>query len=163
VVLCVVSDLCRLCYPFASPENGTHVTDPPNATRHRIRGRLFLLSGLALGVLGVVAYAVQMSLQKLMAPWYMPILALLGVIVVAISVVERRTLVRMVALLAVGFLATAELGFLYAVRLPAYSGPLAVGRPFPAFEATRADGRPFTQRDLLGDQNSAIVFFRGRW
>jgi hypothetical protein len=27
----------------------------------------------------------------------------------------------------------------------------------------RADGSPFTQRDLEGDQNNVMVFFRGRW
>jgi len=49
------------------------------------------------------------------------------------------------------------------MRLPAYNGPIAVGRPFPAFEARRADGTPFRQSDLIGDQHHAIVFFRGRW
>jgi hypothetical protein len=137
--------------------------DLTNASRHRFRGRLFLLSGVALSVLGVAAYAVQMSLQKLMAPWYMPVLAWLGVAFVAVSLAERRTIVRVVALLAVGLLACAELGLFYAVRLPSYTGPVTVGRPFPAFEAMRADGTPFSQRDLVGDQNSVIVFFRGRW
>ena len=29
------------------------------------------------------------------------------------------------------------------------------------FEARRADGTPFTQNDLIGDQHQALVFFRG--
>jgi peroxiredoxin len=48
-------------------------------------------------------------------------------------------------------------------RLPLYKGPVAMGRPFPAFATVRADGSPFTQRDLQGDKNSVLVFFRGRW
>jgi hypothetical protein len=129
----------------------------------RGRGRLLLLLGLSLAVLGVGAFAVQMSLKRLMAPWYMPALALLGVILVVISLVERRTVWRALALFAVVLLAGAELAFMYAVRLPAYTGPIAVGRPFPAFETLRADGTSFSQRDLAGDRNNVLVFFRGRW
>jgi hypothetical protein len=129
----------------------------------RGRGRLLLLLGLSLAVLGVGAFAVQMSLKRLMAPWYMPALALLGVILVVISLVERRTVWRALALFAVVLLAGAELAFLYAVRLPAYTGPIAVGRPFPAFATLRSDGSTFTQRDLAGDRNNVLVFFRGRW
>jgi peroxiredoxin len=49
------------------------------------------------------------------------------------------------------------------MRLPPYAGPVAVGRPFPAFEARRADGKPFSQVDVTGDQQNVLVFFRGRW
>jgi hypothetical protein len=119
--------------------------------------------GLGLAVLGVVAYVVQFSLQRLMAPWYMPCLALLGVVLILVSLWERRTFWRVFALLAVVLLAGAELAFLHAMQLPPYSGPIAVGRPFPAFETKRADGTPFTQSDLVGDRNSVLVFFRGRW
>jgi FtsH-binding integral membrane protein len=129
----------------------------------RFRGRLFLLLGLSLAVLGVVAYVVQVSLQRLMAPWYMPTLASLGIVLVVVSLLERRTVWRVCALLAVVLLAGAELAFLYAVRLPPYTGPIVVARPFPAFESRRADGTPFTQRDLAGDRNNVLVFFRGRW
>jgi hypothetical protein len=52
---------------------------------------------------------------------------------------------------------------LNAMRLPPYAGPIAVGRPFPAFEARLADGTPFTQADLVGGRHTALVFFRGRW
>ena len=53
--------------------------------------------------------------------------------------------------------------FLFLVRLPEYTGPVAVGQPFPAFTTQRADGTSFTQRDLAGEQNNVLVFFRGRW
>jgi hypothetical protein len=139
------------------------MTSSPIATPGRSRGRLLLLSGLGLAVLGVVAYVVQLSLQRLMMPWYMPTLALLGVALVLMSLWKRRTAWRMLALLVVVLLAGAEFAVLHALRLPPYTGPLAVGRPFPAFEARRADGTPFTQDDLTGDRHQVLVFFRGRW
>jgi hypothetical protein len=111
----------------------------------------------------VVAYVVQIALGRLMLPWYMPALALLGVILVGMALWQKRTPWRVLALVAVVLLAGAELAFLHAVRLPPYTGPIAVGRPFPAFEAKQADGSPFTQNNLIGDRHHVLVFFRGRW
>jgi cytochrome oxidase Cu insertion factor (SCO1/SenC/PrrC family) len=122
-----------------------------------------MLSGLGLPILGVAAYAMQLSLRRLMLPWYLPAAALLGVALVVASLWERRTVWRALALVMVLLLAGFELLALIAMRLPPYAGPIAVGRPFPAFEARRADGTPFTQNDLIGDQHHALVFFRGRW
>jgi hypothetical protein len=139
------------------------MTSSPVATPDRARGRFFLLSGLGLAVLGVVAFAVQFSLGRLTLPWYMPALAILGVALVGMSLWRRRTIWRALALLLVVLLSGAELAALGAMRLPPYAGPVAVGRPFPAFEARRVDGVPFTQGDLAGDQHTALVFFRGRW
>jgi hypothetical protein len=133
------------------------------AAPHRFVGRFLMLLGLACAVLGVVAYAVQISLQRLTVPWYMPALATLGVVLVIVSLLERRTVWRILALGVLMLVAGAEWAFLYALRLPPYSGPIAVGRPFPEFETTRADGAAFTQRDLVGSQNTALIFFRGRW
>jgi hypothetical protein len=93
----------------------------------------------------------------------MPALAWLGVVLVVISLWHRRTLWRVLALLAVVLLAVAELAVLHALRLPSYAGPVAVGRPFPAFEAKKADGTPFTRNNLAGDRHRVLVFFRGRW
>jgi hypothetical protein len=139
------------------------MTNSSRATPQRFHGRLFLLLGVALAVMGVAAYAVQISLQRLMAPWYMPILASLGVVLVFMSMLQSRTVWRVLALLAIVGLASAEWAILYALRLPAYTGPIAAGQPFPAFEAIRADGTPFTERDLAGDNHNVLVFFRGRW
>jgi hypothetical protein len=139
------------------------MTEPPIAAPDRSRGRPFLLAGLGLAVLGVAAYALQLSLRLLTFPWYMPALALLGVALIVVSLFKRWTVWRALALLAVVLLSAAELAALNALRLPSYAGPIAVGRPFPAFEARRADGTPFTQDDLVGDQHHALVFFRGRW
>jgi hypothetical protein len=134
-----------------------------NARSTRSRGRLLMLAGLGLAVLGVAAYAIQLSLGRLMLPWYMPAAALLGVALVVASLWKRRTVWRVLALVVVMLLAGFELLALNALRLPLYTGPIAVGRPFPAFEARRADGTPFTQNDLIGDRHHALVFFRGRW
>src|SRR5437868_11225443 len=139
------------------------MTSSPIATPDRSRGRLPLLLGLGLAVLGVAAYVVQISLQRLMLPWYMPALALLGVLLVVMSLLQRRTLWRVLALLAVVLLVGAELAGLNAMRLPPYAGPIAVGRPLPPFEVKQADGTPFTHYDLSGDRHHVLVFFRGRW
>ena len=90
----------------------------------------------------------------------MPALALLGVALVAASLWQRRTAWRVIALVALGGF---EVMALNAMRLPPYTGPVAVGKPFPAFEARLADGTPFTQADLAGASHTAMVFFRGRW
>ena len=130
---------------------------------NRARGRFFLLLGLGLAALGVFAFVVQSLLGRLVMPWYMPALALIGIVLVAISLVEKRNIWRIVALLVVVLLTAAELGLLSMLRLPAYTGPITVGRPFPAFETSRADGVPFANGNLAGSQNNVLVFFRGRW
>ena len=105
----------------------------------------------------------QISAQRLTAPWYMPCAATLGAALLVVSLWRKRTVWRMLALLLVVLLAGAEWTFLLATRPPAYTGPVAEGRPFPAFATARADGTPFTQADLAGDKNNVLVFFRGRW
>jgi hypothetical protein len=139
------------------------MTDSTNAPLARSPGRLVMLTGLGLAVLGVAAFAVQLYLGRLMLPWYMPAAALFGVALVAASLRKQRTVCRWLALVAVALLAGFEVLALSATRLPRYTGPVAVGRPFPAFAVKRADGTPFTQDDLIGDRHQALVFFRGRW
>ncbi len=139
------------------------MTSSATIVPHRFRGRGLVLMGLALTVLGVVAYAVQISLGRLMAPWYMPALSSLGVVLIVISLLERRNVWRGLALMVVVLFASAEWAMMLGLRLPPYTGPITVGRPFPVFETVRADGTPFTQRDLAGERNNVLVFFRGRW
>jgi hypothetical protein len=127
------------------------------------RGRAFLIVGLVLPLLALAAYAVQLALLWLTTPWYVPVLASLGVVLVGRALWQARTIWRCAALLFVGLLCGAAWLFVLATRLPAYTGPLAVDQPFPAFATTRADGSPFTQRDLIGDRDTVLVFFRGRW
>jgi FtsH-binding integral membrane protein len=139
------------------------MTEPSKIAPSRWRGRILLLLGVLLAISGVAAYVVQTSMQRLTAPWYMPALAIVGVALVVISLWERRTVWRILALLIVLALAGLEGAFLYAVRLPTYSGPIAVGRTLPPFKTVRSDGKPFTERDIIGDQHNVLVFFRGRW
>jgi FtsH-binding integral membrane protein len=139
------------------------MTSSDPSAEQRFRGRLFLLLGVGCAVLGILAYVAQIALERLMAPWYVPALAMLGVVLVVMSLREKRTVWRVCALIAVALLAAAEWGMVYAARLPAYTGPIALGRPMPLFATARADGSMFTQADLPGDRNSVLVFFRGRW
>ena len=126
-------------------------------------GRLLLFVGLAVGVLGILGYVVQLWMQRLSTPWYLPISATLGVVLVIASLWQARSVWRALALVLVVLFAVAEWGFVLRSRLPAYAGPVTPDQPFPAFATTRADGAPFTRRDLDGEQNSLFVFFRGRW
>jgi hypothetical protein len=129
----------------------------------RAPGRSLMWFGVIAALLGIAAYAIQFSAQHLFTPWYMPGLATLGVVLVAMSLVQARTGWRIFALLLVMLLAGAEWMLLLGLRLPPYAGPVTIGKPMPAFTTLRADGAPFTQNDLPGAQNSVLVFFRGRW
>jgi peroxiredoxin len=48
-------------------------------------------------------------------------------------------------------------------KLPAYTGPVAVGTAMPTFSTTLADGSHFDQDSLRGEQNTVLLFFRGKW
>ena len=137
----------------------TTTSDAPR--RHP--GRLLAALGLGLAALGIAAYAVQIWAQRLTTPWYVPIAATLGAALLVVSLWRKRTVWRVLALLFLALLAGAEWTFLAATRSPAYTGPVAEGRPFPTFATSRADGQSFTQADLKGDKNNVLVFFRGRW
>jgi hypothetical protein len=122
-----------------------------------------LVVGLGFGALGVLAYAAQLSIQRLWTPWYLPVSATLGVLLLLLSLWRARNAWRVLALALLVLLAAAEWAFVVNARLPEYAGPVATGASFPAFTTARADGAPFTRSDLAGDQNSVLVFFRGRW
>jgi hypothetical protein len=139
------------------------MTTSSPAAPGRFPGRLYLALGLGLAALGVVGYAAQLWAQHLKAPKYLPYSATLGAALVVAALWQARTVWRGLALLLLLLLAGAEWAFLVGSRLPAYAGPVEVGRPFPEFATARADGTPFTQRDLQGDRNHVLVFFRGRW
>ena len=129
----------------------------------RPSGRLLLGLGLGVAILGVIGYAVQLRAHRLTTPWYMPGAATLGVVLVVASLWQRRTLWRGLALVLVLLLAGGAWAFVLVPRLPAYAGPVEEGQPFPEFTTVRADGTPFTRRNLEGNQDSVLVFFRGRW
>jgi hypothetical protein len=126
-------------------------------------GRAWTALGLGFAFLGVIGYAMQLWLRHLTTPWYLPALATLGLVCVGVSIWRARTVWRWLALLLVLMFAGASWAFVVLTRLPAYTGPVAVGQPFPAFATLRADGTPFRQQDLVGGKKSVLVFFRGRW
>ena len=139
------------------------MTTLPATEPRRSTGRLFLALGLACPALGILAYVVQLKMQHLTAPRYLPFTGIVGVLLVVAALWQRRSVWRVLALLLVLLLAGAEGAFLLASRAPAYIGPGAKDQSFPAFATVRADGTPFTQRDLEGDQDNVLVSFRGRW
>ena len=139
------------------------MTTSTPAVPRRHHGHLFLVLGLCLPVLGILGYAAQIAAQRLMAPWYMPIAATLGVLLILVALWQTRTVWRLLALLFVLLLAGAEWMFMVQMRLPAYTGPVASGESFPDFTTMRANGQLFTQRDLVNDRKTVMVFFRGRW
>jgi len=137
----------------------------PAAANPRQSSRLFMWLGILIALLGPALYAAQLiQARRLMTPWYLPISATVGLGLVAWSILKARTIARWIVLAIIGLVAFGEWYFIAAEsRLPRYAGPLAIGRPIPHFTTTRADGSILTDRDLAGTENSAIVFFRGRW
>jgi hypothetical protein len=120
--------------------------------------------GIAFTLIGLAIYAAEVYAGKLQTPWYVPALATLGMATIVLSLVRRGTVWRLIGLVLVGLLAGFEWWFVAGYsKLPPYTGPVAAGRPFPAFTVRRADGTPFTEKDLHGDRDTVLVFFRGWW
>jgi hypothetical protein len=142
-----------------------HTTTPPSAGA-KAAGRPLLWLGIVIALLGVVVYgSLAFGTGFLHTPWYMPIMATIGVCIILLSIVLRLTVLRIVALLIIGLLAAGEWWWLLGLsRLPAYAGPVAAAQPFPEFSpASLADGTPFTRDKLLGEKDTVLVFFRGFW
>jgi hypothetical protein len=125
-------------------------------------GRRLVFAGLGLAIGGVATYVVQVSMHHLTTPWYLPVAGTLGAITIAVSLWQRLGVWRALALVFVLLLGLGEWGFVLGTMLPTYSGPVAVGKPFPNFSTKQSDGASFTQGDLV-EQNTVLLFFRGRW
>jgi hypothetical protein len=140
------------------------IPSSPVAGESRSPGRLIAWSGLAIAVLGVVGYMVQLFvLKRTFEPWYVPIMGTLGAGLLLWSVLLQRTVWRKILLL-VWMLVVFEWFFMIVLsRLPPYTGPVTVGKPFPAFTTKLADGSSFTQQRFQGDKDTVLVFFRCRW
>jgi hypothetical protein len=131
--------------------------------QRRYPGRQFLWAGIVLAILGPAAYALQLWARQLFTPWYVPIVGTLGLALIIMALVYARSAGRVMVLVLVGILAAGEWTLMLTVaKLPAYAGPLEVGKPVPAFETQLADGSGFRSGDLNGKQNTLLVFFRGR-
>jgi hypothetical protein len=139
------------------------MTTSSSALPRRYPGRLFLWLGLALTALGLAAYVMQLSQKNLTTPWYLPASATIGLLLVLVALFQARSVWRFLALVLVFLFAGAEWTFLLGTRLPDYSGPVAQGEAFPDFKTVQSDGTPFTQENLVGDKDTVMVFFRGRW
>ena len=133
-------------------------------TTARNPARSLLLLGMFLAVAGYVLMMLLMFAAKiLITPWYAPLLGTLGVALIILAVMRSRSIWRWTALVFFTLFVAFQWYALFAMRTPAYAGPVKVGQPFPAFATTMADGSAFTQADLQGDQNTVMVFFRGHW
>jgi hypothetical protein len=137
---------------------------PPLAGKTQSSGRLALGIGIALLFLGPVLFMIQISAKLLRVPWYAPVIATLGVVLLLLAMRRKSNVWRILAL-TLGILFTAgQWHFLLSLsKLPEYAGPVSTGAAFPTFSTTLADGTTFNQDGLRGEQNTLMVFFRGRW
>jgi hypothetical protein len=133
------------------------------STTTRSSGRGFFLLGWLLLIGGIAGYFVQLfALKQFVVPWYIPTLATIAFVLMLMGLSRRRGILRFLGLAACGLLAAGEWHFvLVGSRTPAYAGP-QTSEPTPAFTAIRADGTPFTERDLAG-QPTVLVFYRGHF
>lgn len=128
------------------------------------RGHVSYWVGVGLALLGIVLMFLQFGMRILVVPWYMPALASLGAVLLLVSVLRRMTIVRVITLVLLTALAGLEWFFIGSMmKLPDYQGPARAGAAMPAFTATLADGRKFTDADLRDGTRRVMVFFRGRW
>jgi hypothetical protein len=124
----------------------------------------FFLAGVLLFLLGPIIYVFQFRANVLTTPWYVPLLATLGVLLAIIAVVQRWSIVRAAGLVLLVLVCGLEwFMILVATRTPPYAGPAAVGRQIPAFVTTLPDGAEFSDKDLAKGTPIVLVFFRGRW
>jgi hypothetical protein len=127
-------------------------------------GRVYLILGPLVAVAGLVIYYFQLQAKILTAPWYAPVFATMGVVLLVMALLLSRSVWRWAAVALFTLLAAAEWAMLLVfMNAPAYTGPVKPGQTFPEFATTRADGSTFNQDSLKGDQNTVMVFFRGRW
>ena len=130
----------------------------------RSSARLYFWSGIGLCLLGPILNIVQVQMKLLFVPWYAPVLATLGVVLMLYAVTRRLSILRIILLSLFGLLCVGEWLFIaVATKLPAYEGPARAGEKLPAFTTRLADGSPLSEKDLEKGQASALVFFRGHW
>lgn len=130
----------------------------------RSRGRMIFWAGMGACLLGLVLAVIQFGLKLLFVPWYSPILATLGAVLLLLSVSWRRSVVRVAALVLVAVFAGLQWYFLVSMmKLPEYTGPAQPGKRLPVFQAEFANGRSFTDADLADGSRRVMTFFRGRW
>jgi hypothetical protein len=133
-----------------------------SASRHP--GRPLLLLGVFVALAGPVLMIVLMFAAKiLVTPWYLPLLGTLGLGLIILALIRSRSVWRWTAVVVFTLFVAFQWWTMLAMQTPAYTGPVKDGESFPVFASTLADGSPYTQNDLKGDQNTVMVFFRGHW
>jgi hypothetical protein len=138
----------------------------PSTIQCCLPGRLLAWLGFVAALLGLAGYIVQILVFKsLFEPWYLPIVGSLGAGLVVLALLRARSLWRIVGVAFCALLAGFEWWFLiWFTKLPPYTGPVEVKKPFPSFTTTLADeGKSFNRARFMGDKNTVLVFFRGRW
>ena len=123
---------------------------------------LFLL-GVVLFVLGPIIVFVQFRIHDRTTPWHVPILATLGIVLMAASFWQRGGIIRGIGLFV--FVALCGLEWfmlLVAMKTPVYAGPQK-GQQAPAFATKLANGTAFSDGDLAKGERTVLVFYRGHW
>src|SRR5687767_9025752 len=116
-----------------------------NETKPR-RAPLFLI-GVVVFILGPAINFTQMMLGQFPTPWCLPVFATAGVLLMAISTWQNRSILR--GVFAVPFMALCVGKWLLVLLLPhltvtpPYTGPAQTGAKIPAFTASYADGTTF--------------------
>jgi hypothetical protein len=126
------------------------------------RWPLFLV-GVLLFIAGPAIYYVQFQMKHLVTPWYAPIMASVGVLLMAMSVWQRRGVLRSVGLVLFVLMCGMEWFMLLGMGTPAYTGPAQSGSKVPTFATALADGKSYTNKDLQDGKPTVLLFFRGRW
>ena len=135
-----------------------------NKTTARHPGRPLLFLGVFLAVAGPgLMMLLTFAAKILITPWYAPVLGTLGVALIILALTRRRSIWRWTAVAVFTLFVAFQWYVPLAMRLPAYTGNVKEGQPFPAFATTLADGSAFTLADLQGDQSTVMVFYRGHW
>ncbi len=143
--------------------NAPHISTTATANE-RAQGRAYFWAGIGVCLLGLALVFVQFGLKHLFVPWYSPVLATIGALLLLSSAAQRRSIPRVVVLVLVaGFAGFQWYFFVSMMKLPSYAGPAQPGKQLPPFRATIADGRAFTEVDLHDGSRRVLVFFRGRW
>src|SRR5262245_60427723 len=135
------------------------IAPAPASVRKRGRGLFWL--GITLPFIALAVYIVQFQFKMFFVPWYVPIASLIGLGLLAVSIWQRPSIVRIAGLVLIALFCVGQGLFFTVSKLPAYSGPVHVGETIPSFQTIMADGGSFSDRDLKQGKASVLLFFRG--
>src|SRR5262245_65209502 len=109
-------------------------TSPHERSTARHPGRSLLLVGVLVAVAGpVLMILLTFAAKILITNWYGPLLGTLGLALIILALMRSRSIWRWTAAVLVTLLVGFQWWALFAMGLPAYTGPVKDGQPFPAF------------------------------